>query len=272
MQVWQWLLTGLVAGWIARFAIRGTRLGLPVDLALGAAGGLLSGSMFHLGGITDSDSGIAHIVTALVGAIGALVSIHLVVRATLNSARVVGAAFATPNAGPTVTGDSVEQRIWRKFLQHKPVAQDPNKLDTPTLGERAADRIAEFGGSWTFLMLFGAFLVAWMIFNVIGQPHFDPYPFILLNLLLSCIAAVQAPIIMMSQNRQADKDRLHARLDYEVNLKAELEILALHEKLDLLREQSWKELVEMQQRQLELLTQLREARRPLGGESASDNP
>jgi len=129
-----------------------------------------------------------------------------------------------------------------------------------TFGENLADRIASFGGSWTFILLFLSLLGGWVVSNSflltrIGRP-FDPYPFIFLNLVLSMIAALQAPVIMMSQNRQAAKDRVAAAHDYEVNLKAELEILGLHAKVDMLREQQWLELVEMQQRQIELLTTL----------------
>jgi CRP/FNR family cyclic AMP-dependent transcriptional regulator len=102
-----------------------------------------------------------------------------------------------------------------------------------TLGNRIADRVAAFGGSWTFIIAFGVVLCAWMALNVYLATHaFDPYPFILLNLVLSTLAALQAPVIMMSQNRQAAKDRLKADLDYEVNLKAELEVAQLHNKLE----------------------------------------
>jgi uncharacterized membrane protein len=102
-----------------------------------------------------------------------------------------------------------------------------------TFGQRVADRVAEFGGSWTFIISFAAFLLAWMCLNLyLALRAFDSYPFILLNLVLSTLAALQAPVIMMSQNRQASKDRLKADLDYEVNLKAELEVAHLHEKVD----------------------------------------
>ncbi len=102
-----------------------------------------------------------------------------------------------------------------------------------TIGQRIADRVATFGGSWTFILSFGAFLAAWMTLNVyLALRSFDPYPFILLNLALSALAALQAPVIMMSQNRQASKDRLKADLDYEVNLKAELEVAQLHNRVD----------------------------------------
>lgn len=114
-----------------------------------------------------------------------------------------------------------------------------DKVDTEsdellTLGQRVADRVAGFGGSWTFILSFMGFLVIWIAVNVWWFSHraFDPYPFILLNLILSCIAALQAPVIMMSQNRQEEKDRERARKDYMVNLKSELEIRMLHEKLD----------------------------------------
>jgi uncharacterized membrane protein len=133
-----------------------------------------------------------------------------------------------------------------------------------TLGERFSDNLASFGGSWAFLISFGFVLVVWMGINgLMGEARaFDPYPFILLNLVLSCIAAVQAPIIMMSQKRQESKDRLRSLNDYQVNLKAELEIRHLHEKMDHLVTRQWQRLAEIQQVQLEMLqeTQLPKAR------------
>jgi len=127
-----------------------------------------------------------------------------------------------------------------------------------TVGERVADKVAQFGGSWTFIMIFGAILVIWMTINsfVLLRKPFDPYPYILLNLVLSTLAALQAPVIMMSQNRQAEKDRLQAKQDYEINLMAEIEIRDLHDKLDALRFKQWHELWHLQQRQLELLEHL----------------
>src|SRR4030043_396087 len=138
------------------------------------------------------------------------------------------------------------------------VAQDfSEKL---TFGQKLADKVAAFGGSWTFITIFAVVLVIWVLLNsfvlITYRESFDPYPYILLNLFLSMLAAIQAPIILMSQNRQADKDRLSAEHDHEVNLKSELEIMALHEKIDLLREKQWSELISMQQEQLKLLTQL----------------
>jgi CRP/FNR family transcriptional regulator, cyclic AMP receptor protein len=108
-----------------------------------------------------------------------------------------------------------------------------------TFGERIADRVASFGGSWTFIILFGVILLVWMVINaiILVTRAFDPYPFILLNLVLSTLAALQAPVIMMSQNRQASKDRLQADLDYQVNMKAELEVAQLHRKVDQIYEE-----------------------------------
>lgn len=128
-----------------------------------------------------------------------------------------------------------------------------------TLGDRLSDHLASFGGSWAFLLSFAAVLLVWIGFNIwagIGRA-FDPYPFILLNLLLSCIAAVQAPVIMMSQKRLEAKDRLRANNDYRVNLKAELEIRHLHEKLDYLISRQWQRLAEIQQLQIEMLHESR---------------
>jgi uncharacterized membrane protein len=131
-----------------------------------------------------------------------------------------------------------------------------------TLGQRLADRVASFGGSWTFILLFMAVLVAWIIINTFilagWNNTFDPYPYILLNLVLSMLAAIQAPVIMMSQNRHSEKDRIDAAHDYEVNLKAELEILSLHQKLDMLRQGQWSEMLALQQDQIGILTQLME--------------
>ncbi|WP_262268678.1 MULTISPECIES: DUF1003 domain-containing protein [Microvirga] len=127
-----------------------------------------------------------------------------------------------------------------------------------TLGERLSDGLATFGGSWPFLIAFGFLLGAWILINALrGTEAFDPYPYILLNLLLSCLAAVQAPIIMMSQRRQEAKDRLRSLNDYQVNLKAELEIRHLHEKLDHLITRQWERLAEIQEMQIELLQERR---------------
>lgn len=141
------------------------------------------------------------------------------------------------------------------------LSQDPEEiiLEEATFGERMADHVAAFGGSWAFIIGFGAVLAVWMALNVTGilfRP-FDPYPFILLNLVLSTLAAIQAPVIMMSQRRQEHKDRLRAENDYRVNLKAELEIRQLHEKIDNQLARQWEKLVELQRIQIEVLEERR---------------
>jgi uncharacterized membrane protein len=127
-----------------------------------------------------------------------------------------------------------------------------------TFGERVADKIASFGGSWKFIGIFAGVLITWILINsaIVLWRVFDPYPFILLNLVLSCLAAIQAPIIMMSQNRQEARDRLHSDSDYRVNLKAELEIRLLNEKIDHLLLSQWTRLLDIQQTQMEQLDEL----------------
>jgi len=151
-----------------------------------------------------------------------------------------------------------ERRVIASWLRRQPVAKDVNRefMEQLSLGQRVADRVASFGGSWTFIFLFLAGMFLWMLINRDTAQPFDPYPFILLNLILSCLAALQAPVIMMSQNRQAVKDRLEAHHDYEVNLKAEIEIMGLHTKLDQLRDAQLADLVARQQRQAELLEEI----------------
>jgi len=159
-----------------------------------------------------------------------------------------------------------EQRVVDRLTQRLHISHNAHKDFEAglTFGDRVADRIAVFGGSWTFILLFLSLLLAWIVLNTvvltrIGKP-FDAYPYIFLNLILSMLAALQAPVIMMSQNRHAAKDRIAAQHDYEVNLKSELEILALHQKIDTLRQEQWVELVAMQQQQIQLLTKLLEGR------------
>ncbi|MBD3789932.1 MAG: DUF1003 domain-containing protein [Campylobacterales bacterium] len=155
----------------------------------------------------------------------------------------------------------LEKEVLESLKKHELISSDiDNEFKQEwTFGEKMADKIAEFGGSWKFLILFAIFLFLWIIMNslVIYWKPVDPYPFILLNLLLSCLAAIQAPIIMMSQNRQEAKDRLRAKYDYQVNLKAELEIRQIHEKLDHLMNKQWDRLVQIQEIQLEQLSEIK---------------
>ncbi len=154
-----------------------------------------------------------------------------------------------------------ERRVVASLLKRQVVARDVSKEihEQRTLGERVADRVASFGGSWRFIFLFLGGMGVWMAMNVAGGAGFDPFPFILLNLVLSCVASLQAPVIMMSQNRQAARDRIEARHDYEVNMKAEMEIMALHGKVDELRDAQWGQLVALQNQQVELLKEIRSA-------------
>jgi len=152
-----------------------------------------------------------------------------------------------------------ERRVITRIAKRVHVAQNVSRQFEAnlTFGQRLADKVATFGGSWTFIIAFGLVLAAWIVLNsvILVKSHevFDPYPYIFLNLILSMLAAVQAPVIMMSQNRQAAKDRLMAGHDYEVNLKAELEIMRLHEKLDQMRQEQLAQMLERQEEQLRLI-------------------
>ena len=154
---------------------------------------------------------------------------------------------------------AVEADVARRAALHSTVAEDLERefARTLTFGQRAADAVARVGGSWSFVLGGLSMLLGWVLLNShwLGARPFDPYPFILLNLVLSCVAALQAPIIMMSQNRQALRDRRQADQDYRVNLKAEIEVATLHEKLDHLMHMQWERMLELQQLQLEMLTE-----------------
>ena len=155
---------------------------------------------------------------------------------------------------------NLEHEVVRSLQEHEILSSniDAEFEQKCSFGERLADNIAVFGGSWAFLILFGVFLLFWVAVNsvVFLWRPVDPYPFIFLNLILSCLAAVQAPVIMMSQNRQEAKDRIRSEHDYQINLKAELEIRHLHEKMDHLLSHQWERLVQIQELQLEMLADL----------------
>jgi uncharacterized membrane protein len=155
--------------------------------------------------------------------------------------------------------DAAERRVLATTVDRSPLSRDVNETfaEELTFGQRLADRVAAIGGSWTFILAFAAFLTVWTLLNLtLGRSAFDPFPFIFLNLLLSMLAAIQAPLIMMSQNRQAAKDRVNAAHDYEVNLKAEIEIMALHDKLDHMRVQQIEAILVKQQEQIDLIRKL----------------
>lgn len=156
---------------------------------------------------------------------------------------------------------SKHEREVLESLAHQDIrAENVNQMFEKelTFGEKMADKVAKFGGSWKFILSFIFVIIVWMIFNSVYlcNDAFDPYPFILLNLVLSCLAAIQAPVIMMSQNRQAEKDRLQANEEYCTNLKAELEIQQLHSKLDIFMKHQWESLIELQKIQIELAEDL----------------
>jgi uncharacterized membrane protein len=151
---------------------------------------------------------------------------------------------------------AAEARIREKARRHEKVSKNVAAIheERLTFGQRVSDKLADVAGSWRFIFAFGLTIGVWVLVNTVALVHhWDKYPYILLNLFLSMLAAIQAPVIMMSQNRQEDRDRLRATNDYEVNLKAEIEIEELHTKLDELREKQWQELIAIQNRQIDLL-------------------
>lgn len=156
---------------------------------------------------------------------------------------------------------SIERKVIQSLKEEKSlVTEIEDAPDNRTYGQIVADKVADFGGSWTFIISFMFFLFGWIIINVVVlvDKGFDPYPFILLNLILSCIAALQAPVIMMSQNRQEEKDRERSKKDFMINLKSELEIRMLHEKLDHLIMHQQQELIEIQKIQIDMMNDILE--------------
>jgi uncharacterized membrane protein len=154
----------------------------------------------------------------------------------------------------------LKDEVLNSILQNDLISIDTNISDEPfSFGDRVSDRVASFGGSWKFIISFSVILVVWIIINslVLLFKPFDPFPFILLNLILSCVAAMQAPIIMMSQNRQEKKDRIRSENDYKINLKSEIEIRTLHEKVDHLLLDQWSKMMGIQEIQIEILEEIR---------------
>jgi len=203
----------------------------------------------------------------------------------------LGDAYAMPTSQDTLAKHyfnrgfeelhRVEAAVISRLGARKVIARDINAEfeREMTFGERVSNRVAAFGGSWPFIGLFFLGILGWIGLNsfVLARrgDAFDPYPYIMLNLVLSTLAAFQAPIIMMSQNRQSAKDRRDAAHDYEINLKAELEILSLHEKVDALRTEQWQELVKIQQDQIQMLLKLvskLDAGAAVGADSGPSNP
>jgi uncharacterized membrane protein/uncharacterized membrane protein YeaQ/YmgE (transglycosylase-associated protein family) len=255
MEALIWLAAGTLSGWAAGKLMKGRDYGVTGNIILGMLGSLVGGWVFDALGFAGPKDIWRHIAVSLLGAMLTLA----VARRLRPVARQTRKAFGE---GGTIVDieaairrlGSLERSTLDRVLKRAP-ARDPNVefAERMTFGQRVADKVAQFGGSWTFIGTFLLMMVLWMILNGQLKKPFDPYPFILLNLCLSCVAALQAPVIMMSQNRQAAKDRLMATNDYEVNLRSELALQSLHSRFDELRERDWSALVEMQKRQIELL-------------------
>jgi uncharacterized membrane protein len=154
----------------------------------------------------------------------------------------------------------LKDEVVNSISQNELISIDTSLSDEPSkFGDRVSDKVASFGGSWKFIISFSVILVIWIVINslVLLFKPFDPFPFILLNLILSCVAAMQAPIIMMSQNRQEKKDRMRSENDYKINLKSEIEIRTLHEKVDHLLLDQWSKMMRIQEMQIEILEEIR---------------
>jgi uncharacterized membrane protein len=227
--------------------------------------------VFRRAGLVGPDDPVNHVLAALVGAAALLAGLRVLHRFA-SAAHAVGVAATGGEQSAGLEdrirqlGD-IERRILHAVLSRERLTRDPNQAfeEHTSFGERTADLVARFGGSWTFIGLFGVVMIAWITLNERTAQPFDPYPFILLNLVLSCLAALQAPVIMMSQNRQSAKDRWDAKMDYEVNVRAELEITAMHAKLDLLREEQFGRLIALVERHQEVLDDLQRRVRALPG-------
>lgn len=257
--VWVWVMAGVLGGALGRAWRGGAASTLASDVVGGLLGALACGLIAHRVGGLGPEALMGHLVVGLAGALLLLSGVRVV-------AWLLPGVAVTGGAGPRVLDleaglrrlGELQRRLLHGVLARTPVARDPNEVfdAESTLGDRVADRVARFGGSWTFIGIFGVIILGWMALNEESASPFDPYPFILLNLVLSCLAALQAPVIMMSQNRQEAKDRVRSEHDYKVNLKAELEIRHLHEKMDHLLKQQAQRLLEIQQIQIELLEEV----------------
>ena len=253
-----WTGVGLGVGCSSRMLFRARgNVGWAGDLVAGWLGAVVAGWIVRRTLGAGPEAATAHVLAALLGAAALAAALRVAHRMARSTAAHVAATAADPMPLSHRIGtlSERERSLWQAILSRRTVARDPNEQfdERATLGQRLADRVALFGGSWTFIGLFTIVMVCWMAINEEQRRPFDPYPFILLNLVLSCLAALQAPIIMMSQNRQAQRDRLDARADYDVNVKAEMEIMAIHAKLDLLREQEWNQLIAEVARQADAL-------------------
>jgi uncharacterized membrane protein/uncharacterized membrane protein YeaQ/YmgE (transglycosylase-associated protein family) len=262
-----WIASGLAAGTLARLTMRSRPRGFLADAVLGLLGSVCGAWLLRLLYGEVSAEGITHISTAFFGATVVVATGRLLRHLT----RGTEIAKQTPSIGDFIADfearlrrlPELERTALARLMRWDDIRgrKDPNDVfqQRLTLGERLADGMAKFGGSWIFLACFAAFMLMWMFVNTESERPADPYPFILLNLILSCLAAVQAPVIMMSQNRQGAKDRFEAQQDYQVNLRAEMQIASLHLKLDEARTSELRELIALQRQQLERLEKLERA-------------
>ena len=261
MRVLIWIMTGIAAGWLTRLIMRGRAYGLVGDLLLGSLGGITGGLILRSLGAAPADRW-ENVAVAVVGAIVLLGAVRLLVRVSrhtglLRRDQVTGAGIIDLESQVRRLGD-LEKKIFSKVLRRESTAINANVVFDAqlTFGQQVADRVARFGGSWTFIGSFLLMMLFWMIFNTETGKGFYPFPFVLLNLILSCVAALQAPIIMMSQNRQSAKDRLEVQQAFEVNLRNEMELVSLQAKLDTVRENDIPKVAELQERQLAVLERL----------------
>jgi len=259
MQILIVALTGIVAGWVAGLLMKGRDYGILGNLILGLIGSFVGGGIMHVLGFNTASDVWKQGLVALLGAMVVLGVARRLKPVSREARKVLGDAGALADFEAQIKKlGSLERRVLEHLRGHGGKPRDANATyeEQMTFGERVADRVAAFGGSWTFIGLFLLMMLVWMSINSSVHKPFDPFPFILLNLVLSCLAALQAPVIMMSQNRQSAKDRIMASNDYEVNLRTELDLAKLHARFDELREQQWSQLVEMQRRQIEMLERL----------------
>jgi uncharacterized membrane protein/uncharacterized membrane protein YeaQ/YmgE (transglycosylase-associated protein family) len=237
MNVLIWLISGLAAGSLVGRAMGGKEYGITGSLVIGTMGGLTGGWLFErVLNLQVPFSIPMHLFTSLIGGILFVAVVRILDRASRSRvvSRMTASSEGTDLDAVMQSLGKIERRVIANLVSKKPVATNPDEIfqAQSTFGERVADRVASFGGSWTFIGLFALVMALWIATNATQRAAFDPFPFILLNLVLSCLAAMQAPVIMMSQNRQASRDRIDAHNDYRVNLNAEMQIMRLHEKVD----------------------------------------
>jgi uncharacterized membrane protein/uncharacterized membrane protein YeaQ/YmgE (transglycosylase-associated protein family) len=258
MQVLIWIFNGVVAGWLAGRLMKGRDYGLTGNMILGTIGSVVGGWIMRILGFTEASGTVPQGAVSALGAVVVLAVARWLRPAPGKVPGKLGEVAAEADLEKQIRRLGVfERRIVSRLVHAPSRLRDPNQTfeEQMTFGQRVADRVASFGGSWTFIGIFVLGMLGWIVVNTTTLHPVDAFPFILLNLMLSCLAALQAPVIMMSQNRQAAKDRHDAKCDYEVNLRAELEISRLHAKFDE-RLAEWEELVETQRRQIAILERI----------------